>query len=273
MATLQEHIELLEEELWRRGNLTFLLRDYQVPLYKALKGAITDESVLKYVLNCARRFGKSTVLLIIAFEFAIQNDNSLIKFVAPTGKQIREIVDELLRPLLITCPKKLKPKWNGMDSFYKFPNGSKIKLAGTDKGHAESLRGGASHLSMVDEAGFCDDLSYIIKSILMPTTLTTGGTILLASTPPKTPDHDFADITHDCKERGSYQEFDIYKNTSLTEHKIKLYAEESGGFDSTDFKREYLCIASESLVTVRDPNGNIKTLTIRELNNELSSNI
>ena len=45
-----------EVELWKRGELEFLLYDYQKPVYRAVKKAMKDGN-LKYVLNCARRFG------------------------------------------------------------------------------------------------------------------------------------------------------------------------------------------------------------------------
>jgi hypothetical protein len=48
-------------------------------------------------------------------------------------------------------------------------NGSEIHLAGTEKGNAEKVRGVSADLCLVDEAGFCDDLDYIIKNILFPT--------------------------------------------------------------------------------------------------------
>ena len=139
------------------------------------------------------------------------------------------------------APHDLKPEWVAFDSVYKFPNGSMIHMAGTDKGNAESLRGTSSDLNIIDEAGFCSDLDYILRSILMPQTLTTGGTTIMASTPPKTPAHDFFEIAHECKDNGDYQEFTIYDNETLTPEIIELYAKESGGFDSSTFRREYLC--------------------------------
>lgn len=254
MSTNQRYIDLLTIELWKRGDLSFLLFDYQVPLYNALKTAIKNPTVLKYVLNCARRFGKSTVLCLISIEYAIQNPKSQIRFAAPTGKAMTKIIKPIFAMLLETCPKDLKPNWHGIDMSYTFRNGSELHLAGTDAGHAENLRGTASNLNIVDEAGFCDDLNYVLDSILIPQTLTTGGTTLLASTPPKSPAHDFGMIAHECREKGNYQEFTIYDNKSLSKELIDLYAEEAGGYDTTTFKREYLCqfVVEQNIVIIRE---------------------
>jgi hypothetical protein len=237
---------------WERGLLSFLLYDYQLPLYESLWKAINNPECVKYVLNCSRRYGKSTVLCTIALEFAIKRPNSQIRFAAPTAKMLKKITNPIFRMLLETCPNHLKPQYYTQDQEWRFPNGSIIACAGTDNGNAENLRGTTSHLNLIDEAGFCDDLQYVVTSILLPQTLTTGGKTLLASTPPKTPAHDFVSIAQECEDQGFYKVYTIYDNKTLTQDTIDLYAKESGGVNSSIFKREYLCmfVTDEALAII-----------------------
>ena len=74
--------------------------------------------------------------------------------------------------------------------FY-FPNGSQIHLAGTDAGHAEKLRGKKFSAVFIDEAGFCSKLRYNVRSVILPTLTHTRGKIVMATTPPDDPEHEF----------------------------------------------------------------------------------
>lgn len=177
----------------------------------------------------------------MAIEYALKKPNTQIRFAAPTAKALRKIIHPIFSMLCADAPEAYRPQWTGFDALYRFHNGSEIHVAGTDKGNAESLRGTSSHLNIIDEAGFCSELDYVLRSILMPQTITTGGTTIMASTPPKTPAHDFFEIAQECKQDGHYQEFTIYDNETLTPDIIDIYAKESGGYESTTFQREYLC--------------------------------
>lgn len=234
---------LMERELWRRGNLSWKLYPHQFALYDALWKAIRDPECLKYVLKCARRFGKSTVVCLIATEFGLQFPDSQIRFAAPTAKALKKITHPIMRMITKDAPLDCKPMYRTQDNIWVFPEGyrSEIHCAGTDNGNAESLRGTAANLNLVDEAGFCDDLHYVITDILMPQTLTTDGTTLLASSPAKTPAHDFTHISQECEAAGNQSRFNVFDNKSLTPEKIELYAKESGGVNSSTWKREYLC--------------------------------
>ena len=258
--------EVALEAAWSNGYLSYKLFDYQKPLYDALIRAIENPECLKYVLNCARRYGKTTILILIALEFALQNPGSQIRFAAPTQKALKKIILPIFRMLTADCPRSLKPKWHSQDGMYVFANGSEIHLAGTDGGNAENLRGTSSDLNIVDEAGFCDDLDYILKDILTPQTLTTGGKTLLASTPPRTPAHDFYEIAQQCIKDGYYSTFTIYDNESIDEKTLNKYAKEAGGLESTTFKREYLCqfVVDENLSIIREWSDKYITDTPRD---------
>lgn len=223
------------------GRLKYKLYKHQYPVYDKLKMAIRDPKCLKYTLNCSRRFGKTTILCIIALETCLIKPFQQVRYAAPTNKSLVKSILPIMRMLLTDCPEQFKPKFSKQDGVFVFPNGSELHLAGTDNGHYESLRGTASHLNIMDECGFMDECQYILTSVLMPQTLTTGGVTILSSTPPRTPAHDFYLIAKECEELGYYSKFTIYDNKSLTTDLIEKYAKEAGGFDSSTFLREYLC--------------------------------
>lgn len=188
----------------------------------------------------------------IAIEKAIRQPGAQIRFAAPTAKALRKITLPIMKIILDDCPIMELPKYSVMDSFYRFPNSSEIHFAGTDNQNYENLRGTASDLNIIDEAAFCSELDYLLRSILIPQTLTTGAKTLLASTPPPTPAHDFFYIAQECKLQGAYSEFTVKDNLSLNKETVDIYAKESGGYESSTFKREYLCqfVVDDSLSIV-----------------------
>lgn len=224
-------------ELWRRGILSWKLDSVQKDLYKLFYNS--ENKIQCWLLS--RRFGKTRTLIVLALEQCIRVPNSIVKFVSPTKLQVNNNVRPLIRELLEDCPNDIKPEFRSKDYIYYFSNGSEIQLAGTDNGHAEKLRGGNSHIAIIDEAGSCSDLTNIIRSILLPTTLITKGKVLLAGTPPKHYEHDFNTFVEECEARDTLIKKTIYDNPRLTQKDIEDTISEYGGAQSEEFRREYLC--------------------------------
>lgn len=225
---------------WEDGNLEYKVHDYQLPIYKALWAAIEDPTVLKYILDVSRRFGKTHVSSIIAIEYAIRHPKAQINYATGTNKAMEKILRGIMPVIFDDCPKDLLPK--RVAGTWEFPNGSVIYTAGVNNQHADDLRGTSSHLNIVDEAAQIDELKYLVQSVLMPQQLTVGGTMLLLSTPPTQSDHDYADIYRECKEEGHVQTFTIYDNAEVMkdQRKFNAFLKEAGGEDSVTWKREYL---------------------------------
>lgn len=225
--------------LWNQGVLTWKLS----PVQKELYSSYLNSSMKTIVWSCSRRLGKSYTLCVIAAEQCLQKPNIVIKFLAPTQKQVRTYIRPLLKEVFKDCPKDLRPDFKGNDNVYRFRNGSEIQLAGADSGNAENLRGGNADLCIVDEAGFCDDLKYIVQSILIPTTTTSRGKIILSSTPPKESDHDFVDYMEEAEAKGNFVKKTIYDGlgSRITMEMVQEIIDELGGADSPSFRREYLC--------------------------------
>jgi hypothetical protein len=247
------------EKLWRLGHLSHKLHSGQRDLYELYYNA--PHKIQTWLI--ARRFGKTYTLCLLALEQCLKKPNSIVKFVSPTKLQVNNNVRPLFRKILDDCPQDIAPVFNQKDYIYYFPNGSEIQLAGSEGGHAEKLRGGDSHLAFVDEAGSCSDLDNTIKSILLPTTLMTNGKIILASTPPIEPDHEFIHFIEEAEARGSLIKRIIYDNPLLTEEQIKDAFDELGGPNTEEARREYLC------EVIRDP----KTSVIPEFTKDLEAEV
>jgi hypothetical protein len=235
------------DALWRQGILVWKLDKNQKALYELFHNS--SHKIQTWLL--ARRSGKTYALCVLAIETCLKQPNSIVKFVAPTKLQINNILRPLMRKILEDCPEDIKPEVKEKDYIYYFPNGSEIQLAGTESGHIEKLRGGDSHLSIIDEAQSCMDLNNAVKSVLLPTTLITKGKILIAGTPPRDPDHDFIGFIEDGEARGSLVKRTIYENPRLTPEMIDEMVKEMGGSNTEEFKREALC------QIIKDPSSSV----------------
>lgn len=225
--------------LWSRGVLKWKLHEVQKKMY---------DSIVQYnrevtTITSSRRLGKSFLLCILAIEQCLKEPESVVKYLCPQQDMVKTIIKPIIRDILKDCPSELRPEYKTNDKMYLFPNGSQIQIAGTDGGHHESLRGGKAHLWIVDEAGFCDHLKYIVNSILAPTTDTTGGRGILASTPSPQPDHEFiVDFVQPSEMAGELIKYTIYDNPMMTPEKIqKIIDRYPLKENDPDFRREYLC--------------------------------
>jgi len=251
-----------KNQLWRRGILSWKLDKAQKELYKLFYES--DHKVQTWLLS--RRNGKTYSLIILAAEICIKHKDSIIKFVAPTKLQINNILRPLFKQIFEDCPEDIKPEFRAKDYIYYFPNGSEIQLAGTDNQHAEKLRGGDSTIAIVDEAGSCSNLEYVVKSILLPTTLVTKGKVILASTPPEEPEHDFIKFIEDAEMRGSLIKKTIEDNPRLTKVEVEQFIIELGGRNSAACRRELFCeiIKDSSLAVIPEFSPDLEKEIVRE---------
>ena len=226
--------------LWERGELSYKLKGIQKEIYKAAKNFEDPQTVIL----ASRQIGKSHTLLVVATETCIQNPGCIVKYATPTQNMIRQISKRTMRTILEDCPKHLRPIYNSQEKTWSFPNGSEIQLAGTDAGNAENLRGTTALLCIVDEAGFCDDLKYVVDSILFPTTTTTGGKIVMASTPNYyDPSHDFHEYyVKPAMADNTIIKFTIDQSPLIGEAEMRrILNKYPGGRENPQFKCEYLC--------------------------------
>lgn len=209
-------------ELWRQGDLSWKLDDCQLPMYDE----ITDQSTMDSTMLISRRFGKSFTCLIAEIELCIQQDLIICKHACPTQKMVKEMIYPQLRIIFQDAPPEfnLEEMWNATEGKLKFSKTqSMITIAGTDGNNADNLRGTYAHMATCDEAAFMENLTYVVRQILRPQLLTTGGKIVLISTPnPRELAHEFhTEFVFPAEASGKLLKLTIHDNKRLTEAEIQ----------------------------------------------------
>lgn len=211
-------------QLWHQGVLSYKYHATQAKIAEALDAS----QARKFFLLCSRRLGKSYLLVCRAIEMALRKPNARVLFLAPFQRDAADIANDLAAQILADCPEALKPDYNSQAKELRFKNGSIIRLKGTNNEKADTLRGGASDLIIIDECGQVDNLQYIVQSVCLPMTLTTGGKILLASTPPPTPAHDSARIYAELLEQNATVKFTLLDAPHISDAVKAEILQESG---------------------------------------------
>jgi hypothetical protein len=239
-------IEQAAAELWRRGVLFWKLHDDQLEVYEQLQASKAS----RFVLEIARRWGKTFMLALIAVETCLRKPKRRVVYGAPSLKHLTEFILPAFDVLVADAPPDVRPVYSSSTGHWNFPNGSHIHLFGADnKVTADRGRGPAADLAIFDEAGFTKVLAYVLENVFDAQLLTTRGRTFLGSTPAEEPDHDFTAIAERAEARGNYAHRSIYDNPTLTPEAIAEFiaqkAEEKGlsveKFIQTDtWRREYL---------------------------------
>lgn len=226
-----------QEVLWRLGILTWKFHEGQLKLNKTFEKA----SGAVVVFNVARQWGKTYFAVVKAIETALKS-KSRIRYATAFETDLIEFVLPAFELVLADCPEHLKPKYHVQRKRWEFPStGSEIKLVGLDR-KPNGLRGNTIDLIILDESGFISRLDYLHTSVIVPlTTHRPNAKILLISTPPESPDHEFWNFVDRAKLEGSYAEFTIDENPLLGPDDIHRIEKEMGGRYTTAFQREYLC--------------------------------
>lgn len=193
----------------------------------------------KFVIHCSRRIGKTYLLCILAITFALSKSNAQIRYASVTQKAVRKMIHPIFKSIFATYKPELRPKWNGQEGAYIFKNGSMIHVAGVNGGHEDDLRGTDADLAIVDEAAFVDNLTYLTESVLMPQLINTGGKLIMASSSPLSPAHEFSSYIQEAKLEGFYAAYDIHES-GYSKDLIAEFCKEAGGQHSDTWRREYL---------------------------------
>lgn len=223
--------------LWQRGNLSWKLKEAQL----RLKDSFQKSTGKLFVGNCSRQLGKSFEMATEAIELSIKQPKSRIKYATAFLTDLVEFIMPNFELIIEDCPEAMRPIYKAQKSKWVFPNGSEIKLIGLDK-NPNGLRGNAIDMIILDECGFVNNLDYLYKSVLVPATARRpNAKIIMISTPPSTPAHQFSDFAHRAEAEGNFIKLTVYDNTELTQSTIEELMKESGGAESTTWRREYLC--------------------------------
>ncbi len=221
--------ELAKKLAWKTGHLKYLQRTSQRLLYEARDAAYQKSR--KYVFCCGRGWGKSFYLFSGCVETAIRYPGSDSVFVAPVQRKVAEYLEPIARDVFKECPDDLKPRFYTADLIYKFPNGSRIIVCGSNQKAFDNIRGGTFKKAAVDEGAYHDYLIELIERVLLPALNKGNGYLELGSTPP--------DVEHPFDQRycteaelgGYYFHADIY-DAGYPEDQIAEFKREAGWLDS-----------------------------------------
>lgn len=251
-ATVAQRVLL--DAAWRGGELAFQLTPSQCGVHAQIRKWERTGKGRIFCLDSGRRYGKSVLAVTLALEDAYRYPGFRIVYIAPTYDMVRKIVMPLFAQLTQTCPPALRPQLVKSENTYVFGNGSRIELIGLDT-RPDGARGTGVDKVLLDEAGFFDNLEYLVVSILFPQMLgRTHARLIAASTPPVTPMHYWSTdmvpnaIAADAHDRKTLDDADQYGPEEIA----FFYAQMPGGRDGTAARREYRAehIADESLQIV-----------------------
>lgn len=228
----------LVEQLWKRGEARHLIFHEGQRFIDEKLSSLTGQLI---VLNISRQWGKTFFGVGEAVDFALANPFARIRIGAAFETDLSEFIEPAFEQYLQSCPQSMRPRYIQHKKRYVFKNGATIKLVGLDK-RPNGLRGNTIDLIILDEAGFIRRLDYLYHSVIVPlTTHRPNARILVMSTPPESPDHEFWDFVDRAKLQDAYLEFTIDENPMLMPDAVARIEREMGGRDSTAFQREYLC--------------------------------
>ena len=243
--------EIAKSVMWHRGNTLWKMHDGQLVIETAYQSVMG----MLFVANCSRRFGKTFWIVKECDKVARSKNKARVKIATAFLTDLEEFIIPAFEQFYEDCPEELRPKWRESKKKYIFKNGSEIQLIGLDR-KPNGGRGNYCDLYVFDEAAFIKNVSYIYSSVVVPMTMyRKGARVIMISTPPKSPDHDFKEFVVKAKAEGAYIELDIYKNPLATPDIIAKYKKEC--LTETDWQREYLCqfVTDQTLAIVPEMAG------------------
>jgi phage FluMu gp28-like protein len=216
------------------------------------------QSLAKWrVLCCGRRWGKSTICLILALHKML--DGKSVAYVTPTYSLSKEFFNDISKLI----PEKAISYHSKTDLSIQLITGGELKFFSGEA--TRDIRGRKFHRVIIDEAAFIPDLEEIWMQVIMPTLATTNGDALFVSTP------NGMNFFYSIFMKGKYNEenyesFHFPSHTSPFVSKDFLEIARTSVTEDT-FKQEYL---AEPLSSVGNPFGieHIKYNTITELSNK-----
>ncbi|MCW9065795.1 MAG: hypothetical protein OQJ78_05810 [Ignavibacteriaceae bacterium] len=233
-------IEKLHKTLWQSGFLAWKCHSGQLEIYKQIRSL--DPRIQEALVFCARRFGKSTLGVIMALEDCIRNPYSQVRIIGPTIKQTISIVEPIIRRLTRDAPPGLIHR---IKSEYRwYVSKSELIVGGFDGMNITRHLGQESVSIYLEESGAArpEDYEYAVTEVLTPQLLHTRGRKVHLTTPPTQLDHPLiTKVMEATKEKSAFFHYTVFQNPLLTDDQIEDAVRESGGATTAAFKRNYLC--------------------------------
>ena len=192
---------------------------------------VWDDGSRFKVVNCGRRAGKTTLVAAKATAYAMQNNGSVVWYVAPTYRQAKQIFWEMMAQ---TVPPDAIEKKNETELILILKNGSRIELKGAE--NPDSLRGVRIDLCFFDEVAFFSDFAEAFK-IIRPTLIDSKADAWYISTPNGF--NHFKDLSDMARSEDgySYFHFTSYDNPHLSHEELE---ELRAQMDEDSFSQEIM---------------------------------
>lgn len=231
------------ETAWRNGRLRYKLntRTMWLPVYDAYHALAPKE---EYILECGRRTGKTSTMLLLKAEEAIRHMNVQIGFMAPVREKLTEFIQPIIFDLIQDSPrgKDFRPVYFEKTNTLYFPSsGSEIIFVGSQNKSYITLRGFKLKGFAGDEIAFADDMGYALSQVIRPALFDSQGKAIMGSTPPPSLDHDFILLADEAIAEGRYFHATIYDAgypVEWIEKEKRKYLK--GGKTEADWRREYM---------------------------------
>lgn len=225
---------------WTTGELGYRLRNIQKKIRQEWINAKPTSQ--KYYIECTRRLGKSTFLLLLLAEFCIKHPGSKAGFYAPVKEGLKDYIIPIIKKAFADCPDDLQPT---LDSHLtlSFPNGSSVIFRGSNNQQHRVRRGNDLQIAAIDEARDVDDLDNLIDSVVIPSLFTTSGRLLISSTPADTEDHPLHAIKQAAEAQGWMSHYTIYDANRYDPEDFplaRIAAWEKETTDKVAWDREYM---------------------------------
>ena len=272
MSDLDISKDDIRHYLWKRGDLNWKLDSLQ----KKIRHTINSSNCDKILILSSRQIGKSYLSTILAIEFCLRNPNTIVRILAPTLKQVQDIVTDNLNPICLDAPEELVAR---SKSEYRWRIGhSSLRLGSLERAHVDNSRGGNASLVILEEGGFVhsEDYRYAIDSVLSPQLLRSGGKELHISSPSEDSEHVLhTEILPYCELKNTAFQYSVYDSPSISPEQIEKAIERCGGKDTEAFQREYMArvIRSKTLMVVPEfnPESHVRISAVPEYYNAVLS--
>ena len=237
---------------WFRGDLSYQLRPHgQLDLYNFIKRThAKDPEPELFVVESHRRFGKSYIWTLLAVERCLSKPWQLVKYAAPTAVQCIKIVKPNLMRVLRDCPVELKPHKAGLNWTFRNPAlkeggavpESEFQLVGVNE-DPDAIRGEATDMAVLDEAGMMKRLKYIVEDILSFQFMGRKDALFaMISTPPASMDHPFiSKYIPEAMDGARYFQMPASKNKDFTPDDEAIVLRNCKSKETVSWRREAEC--------------------------------
>ena len=201
-----------------------------MPLHQHQKNIASDRSRFK-IIRGGRRGGKTLLETeVMAFK-AVQKKGRRVYYIAPTQKQAREIIWELLKKRLAGKARISEQRLELM-----LPNNSIIQVAGWE--NRENFRGKPAHHITFDEVDTMKDFFIGWQEIFRPSLIDTNGSADFIGTPKKE-NPNLRRLEKEAEGKNDWKAFHFtsWDNPVLPRIELKKYEAQS---DATTYRQEIL---------------------------------